>query len=160
MRRAVQALLISGVLFPAAACGTAASTPSASVSEAPAVVTAADLSTRAACESLSQVYSRNLAPLAQSLNEMVAARTSAGADKEQERKVKQSLTNFATALELATHDSNDTAVRTDGEKTADQLRARAGDAKFLRTIKTAEDAQKVMGPTLKEWLAPMAKHCS
>jgi hypothetical protein len=167
MRRAVQALIISGVLLAAAACGTATGpTPGGpatlGTASAPGAATqAAEASTRSLCEALGQVYSKNLAPFAEALTEMVDGRKGAGGgSQDHQRQAQQSLKAFATAIRTATQDSTDPQLRTDGKKAADRLQAKAADAGFFSEIKTAEDVNTVLGPTLKEWLSPVAHHCS
>ena len=167
MRRAVQALVISGVLLSAAACSTATSGPTpGSAPLAPGAPGAAsatrtgDPANMSACEALSEVYNKNMAPFAEAVTRMVDARKRAQDDQDYERRVKQSLTAFATAITGATKDSTDPQLRTDGKKTAEQLKAKASDAKFIGGIKTTEDANTVLGPTLKGWLSPVAQHCS
>jgi hypothetical protein len=159
MRRAVQALVIGGVLLSAAACGgtTNPAPGSAPLAAAPsAAAPSVDGSIRSSCEALGQVYGKHLAPFAESLTKLVAA----PGDKEPQRQVQQSLTTFAAAIRAATRDSTDPQLRVDGAQTADQLQAKAKDAAFLRTVKTEQDVNTVLGPTMKQWLSPVAKHCS
>jgi len=161
MRRAMRAFIISGVLFSMAACGTATGpTPGGAagvvVASAPAAgAPAAEATTRSACEALGQVYSKNMAPFAEALAKMVAA-----GDQAHPQPVQQSLKSFATAISAATQSSTDPQVRADGKQTADRLQAKAKDTGFFRTIKTTDDVNKVIGPTLKEWLSPVTRHCS
>jgi len=166
MRRAVQALIISGALLSAAACGTATgSTPGAAVDagtappRTPTTQTTEIASTRSLCDALGQVYNKNMAPLAEALTNLVSA---GGGQNNQnnQKQVQQSMKAFAGAIRGATQRSTDPQVRTEGDKAADQLQAKAADATFLSTIKTTEDVNKVLGPTLKEWLSPVAHHCS
>jgi hypothetical protein len=70
------------------------------------------------------------------------------------------LNAFATAIRESTQSSTDPQVRTDGKQTADKMQAKAADAGFFRAIKTSEEVNTVLGPTLTEWLAPVARHCS
>jgi len=161
MRRAVQALIISGALLSAAACGTATGpTPGAAVGDAgtaPVVATPdAASSTRTLCDALGQAYSKNMAPFAEALTKLV----NAGGDEANRRQVQQSMKAFAGAIRVATQNSADPQVKTDGKQAADRLQAKAADAGFIKTIKTTEDVQTVLGPTLKEWLSPVAQHCS
>jgi hypothetical protein len=167
MRRAVQTLVISGVLLSAAACSTATGGPTpGSAPVAPgAPGTAAATRTgapanKSSCEALSEVYNKNMAPFAEAVTRMVDARTRAEDDQDYERRVKQSLTTFATAITGAAKDSADPRLRADGKKTAEQLKAKAADTEFIGGIKTTEDANTVLGPTLKGWLSPVAQHCS
>ncbi|MEU7909308.1 hypothetical protein [Actinoplanes sp. NPDC049118] len=160
MRRAVRALVIGGVLLPAAACGAA--TPGVPRTPLPASAAAqpADGSLRSSCEALGQVYGRNLAPFAEALSDLVAARQGAGDDKEPQRQVRRSLTAFAGAIRAATRDSTDPQLRADGERTAEGIQAKADDTGFIRAVKTDQDVDTVLGPTLKQWLSPVAQHCS
>ncbi|GID97013.1 hypothetical protein ACFQFC_38425 [Amorphoplanes digitatis] len=164
MRRAVQALVIGGVLLPAAACGIATGPTTAAPVGAPAATSAAapaaDGSIRSSCEALGQVYGKNLAPFAEALTDLVAARQKAGSDKEPRAEVRRSLTEFASAIRAATSASTDPQLRADGERTAEQIQAKADDAGFVGAVKTSEDVNTVLGPTLKQWLSPVAQHCS
>nr|BFE70783.1 hypothetical protein GCM10020092_040840 [Actinoplanes digitatis] len=111
MRRAVQALVIGGVLLPAAACGIATGPTTAAPVGAPAATSAAapaaDGSIRSSCEALGQVYGKNLAPFAEALTDLVAARQKASSDKEPRAEVRRSLTEFASAIRAATSASTD-----------------------------------------------------
>lgn len=167
MRRAVQAFIVSGVLLSAAACGTATTGPTpGSAPQAPQAPGAAaptptgPPADKTSCEALSEVYNQNMAPFAEAVTRMADARQRSQDDQDFERRVKQTLTSFATAITAATSDSTDPRLRTDGKKTAERLKAKAGDATFIGGIKTPEDATTVLGPTLKEWLSPVAQHCS
>jgi len=167
MRQAVQALIISGVLLSAGACGTATNPapgePGVGIGSAtapPAAVRSAEASIRTSCEALGQVYGTNMAPLAEALTKLADARKQAGDDKAFEQQVQQSLKAFAGAIRLATQNSLDPKLRTDGKKTADQLQAKAADAEVFSEVKTTEDVNKALGTTLREWLSPVDKHCS
>ncbi|GIE49259.1 hypothetical protein Ani05nite_27930 [Amorphoplanes nipponensis] len=167
MRQAVQALIISGVLLSAAACGTATNPapgePGVGVGAAsapPAAQRSAEASARSACEALGQVYSRHMAPYAEALTKLVATREHAGDEKPDQQQVKKSLTAFATAISAVTQASTDPVMRADGKKAADQLAAKAADARTFSKIKTQQDVNTTLGPTLKQWLAPVDKHCS
>ena len=166
MRQAVQAFIISGVLLTAAGCGTATgSTPGApagpgTASAPPAATLAAEASTKSSCQALGEVYSSHIPPFAEALSKMVTGRQSAGADPESQRQVQKSLSAFATAVRESTQSSTDPQIRTDGKQTADRMQAKAADAGFFRAIKTTEEVNAVLGPTLTEWLSPVARHCS
>jgi hypothetical protein len=161
MRRAVQAWVIAGALLPAAACGAATpAAPGVPGAAAPSgAVRPADASIRSTCEAIGQVYGSNLGPFAKALTELVDGQRAAG-DQERRREVRRSLTALATALRAATQQSTDPRLRADGAQAADRLRAKAEDAGFLRTVKTDQDVQTVLGPTLKQWLSPVTQHCS
>jgi hypothetical protein len=152
MRRVLFALLTGGALLTATACGTApGSGPNTAASPGPvASVTSA---VGASCEALAQVYTENMAPYAQSLTALVA-------DPKTAAQAQQALAAFATAVQDATKASEDTALRTAGQEAAKQMKAKSADAKFFGTIKTPEDVTEAMGPTLTEWLSPVASHCS
>jgi len=159
MRRAVQAIIVSGTLLSAAACGTAAGpTPGVPAGTASAPAAAAPAA-KTSCEALGQAYSKNMAPFAQALTDMVAARKKAGGDQGYPQ-VKESLTAFATGIRTATADSTDPRLKTDGNQTADRLQERAADEATFRKIKTTKDVNTMLGPTLKEWLSPVERHCS
>jgi hypothetical protein len=170
MRRAVQAIVISGMLLSAAACSTATSGPTPGSAPQPpgapgapgaaSATRTGDPADKSSCEALSQVYNKNMAPFAEAVTRMVDARERAADDQDHEQRVRQSLTTFATAITGATKDSADPRLRTDGKKTAEQLTAKAADAEFIGGIKTTKDANTVLGPTLKGWLSPVAQHCS
>jgi len=166
MRRAVQALVIGGVLLPAAACGATTNPPPGAQGGAPAApapgaaAPSVDGSIRSSCEALGQVYGKNLAPVAKALTELVAAQQSPGDDKAHLRQVQRSLTAFAAAIRAATSDSTDPQLRADGEQTAARIQAKAQDAGFIRGVKTDQDVNTVLGPTLKQWLSPVTAHCS
>jgi hypothetical protein len=166
MRRAMQALVIGGALLPAAACGAATNPAPGAGGGAPAApapgaaAPSVDGSIRSACEALGQVYGTNLAPVAKALTDLVAAQRSPGDDKAHLRQVQRSLTAFAAAIRAATRDSTDPQLRADGEQTAKQIQAKAADAGFIRGIRTDQDVNTVLGPTMKQWLSPVAAHCS
>jgi hypothetical protein len=160
MRRAVQAWMAGGALLAAAGCGITM-TPSPVASPAPsAAAPPAAGSLRSTCEAVGQAYGDNLGPFAKALTELADARQQAGDEKALRREVQRSLTALATALRAATRQSTDPRLRADGEQTAERLRATATDAGFLRTVKTDQDVQTVLGPTLKQWLSPVTQHCS
>jgi hypothetical protein len=162
MRQAVRALIIGGVLFSAAACGTTTNPApggagvgiGSATAPAPGVL-ASQQAIRSSCEALGEVYSKNMAPVAESLSKLAD-----GADKKKQQQAQQALRAFATEIRSATQRSTDPQVRTDGKKTADQLQAKAADADLFSKIKTNEDVNTVLGSTLKEWLSPIDQHCS
>lgn len=169
MRRAVQTLVVGGALLFAAACGTSESpsttTPPAVGAGTPAAggpasagagALPADIAqTKALCESLGQVYNKNMGPFAESLTKVVASK---GA-KADVAEAQTALKSFAVAVQGATEKSADTKLKEDGKKAADQLTEKSKDAAFFKTIKTNEDVNKLLGPTLKEWLSPVQAHC-
>jgi hypothetical protein len=162
MRQVVRALIVGGVLFSAAACGTA-NNPApggqgvgigSATAPAPGVL-ASQAAIRESCEAIGKVYSKNMAPVAEALSKLADS-----AGKKNQQQAQQALTTFATEIRGATQQSSDPKLRTDGEKTADQLQAKAADAGTFSKIKTTEDVNTVLGSTLKEWLSPIEQHCS
>lgn len=167
MRQAVQALIISGVLLSAGACGSAtnpapgeAAAGIGSATAPPAAMRSAEASIRSSCEALGQAYGRNMAPLAEALTELADTRQRAGDDKVSQQQARQALKAFAGAIRGATQNSPDPALRTAGKKTADQLQAKAADAKVFNEVKTTEDVNKALGTTLKGWLSPVDQQCT
>src|SRR3954454_17202626 len=151
MRRAMTALLVGGVLAGVTACGTAmGGTPDATPAVTGPVVEPA---TKATCEAVGAAYSKNIGPFAEALTRMVSDRTTV-------KTAQQKLDAFGASIRTATQASTDSQFRTDGKQTADKLHAKSADAAFFATVKTAEDVNTVLGPTLKEWLAPVTHHCS
>jgi hypothetical protein len=169
MRRAVKTLVVGGALLFAAACGSSespsttppavgAGTPAAGGAPASAGAGAlpADIAqTKALCESLGQVYTKNMGPFAESLTKVVASK---GA-KADVAEAQTALKSFAVAVQGATEKSTDTKLKEDGKKAAEQLTEKSKDAAFFETIKTNEDVNKLLGPTLKGWLSPVQAHC-
>jgi hypothetical protein len=163
MRQVVRALIIGGVLFSAAACGTASNPPPGggpgvgigSATAPPPGVLASEASIKASCEAIGTVYSRNMAPVAEALTKLVD-----NTDKKTRQQAQQAMKAFAAEIRRATQGSTDPQLRTDGKKTADQLQAKAADAELFSKIKTNEDVNTVLGSTLKEWLSPIEQHCS
>ena len=152
MHRVIRTLLVGSAVLAAAACGTAADSGSTTTAaSAPAANTPPGLGST--CEALAQVYGKNMAPYAQALTDLVA-------DRKKVEPAQQALAAFATAVQDATKASEDAQLRAEGKKTADQMRAKSEDAKYFRTIKTAADVDKAMGPTLSEWLSPVSSRCS
>lgn len=139
-------LLVGGLVLSAAACG---GKPPA----VPSPLSAEQVATRASCEALGQAYDRSMAPFAEALTGMVNDRTK-GKDAQ------QALRDLATAVSDATGSSGDAQLRTDGKRTADSLSAKAADKAFFTEVRTAADAENVLGPRLKEWLSPVTRHCS
>ncbi|MCA2215065.1 hypothetical protein [Jidongwangia harbinensis] len=170
MRRALL-VLTAGLLLATTACGTDQTSgglgPGTSRPPAPAVggTTAPTLSaekqaalakTKAVCESVGQAYTRNMGPFAESMSTMVAQKNA----KPSREKAQQALSAFAQDIRTATQAGADTEARAAGKKTADQLQAKAADDTIFTGVKTAEDLETVLGPTLKEWLEPITEHCS
>jgi hypothetical protein len=162
MRQVVRAFIIGGVLFSAAACGTAtnpapggAGVGIGSATAPPSAVRASESAIKASCEALGQVYSKNMAPVAEAISKLAD-----GADKKTQQQAQQALKAFATEIRGATQESTDPQLRTDGKKTAEVLQAKAADAGLFSKIKTNEDVNTVLGSTLKEWLSPLEQHCS
>lgn len=168
MRRAVQTVVAGGALLLATACGTskspsapdaAANTPAVGASAAgpgAGALPAAASETQALCESLGQVYNKNMGVFAESLNKMVASKGAKNATQE----AQVALKGFAAAVRGATEKSADAQLKADGKQAADVLQTKSADAKFFQAIKTGQDVNTVLGPTLKEWLAPVQHHCS
>jgi hypothetical protein len=165
MRRAVQTLVVGGTLILAAACGTSkspsapaagAGTPVVGASAGAGALPAALTETKAMCESLGQVYNKNMGLLAESLTKMVAAK---GA-KPQQEEAQVALKSFSVAVLGATEKSQDAQLRAAGKQAADELKAKSADAAFFKKIKTNQDVNTVLGPTLKQWLSPVQARCS
>ncbi|MBU2668278.1 hypothetical protein KOI35_32675 [Actinoplanes bogorensis] len=157
MRRTVPVLLAGGLLFTAAACGTAkgpastaAGTPGAAAAPAASTAPAA---IRTTCEALGQAYGKNMAPFAEALTKFVA-------DRKTIATAQQTLASFATAVQEATASSADAQLKADGKQAAEAMHKKSTDAKFFATIKTSKDVDKALGPTLTEWLSPVSRHCS
>jgi hypothetical protein len=167
MRRAILALTVGGVLLTAA-CGTerspAASSPAVTgksvAAGQPAAAQPALAQSKALCEALGQVYSENMGPFAETLSKMIADRHAPGGGKAASEPAQQTLSAFAKAIRGATQGSADPKVRADGKQTADRLQATSTDEKFFAKVQSAKDVNTVLGPTLKEWLAPVTHHCS
>jgi hypothetical protein len=162
MRQAVRAFIVGGVLFSVAACGTATNPAPAgpgvgigSATAPPPGVQASQASIKDACEAVGTVYSRNMAPVAESLTKLVD-----NTDKKTRQQAQQAMKAFAAEIRRATEKSTDAKLRTDGKKAADRLQAEAADADLFSKIKTNEDVNTVLGSTLKEWLSPIEQHCS
>lgn len=164
MRRAVLTLAVGGVLLAgAAACGTAspsANGPAGTGQSVNPAVQASLADTRTVCEALGQAYGRDIGPFASALNTMVAARKSADGGKASQAQAQQSLSALAKAVLGATQGSSNAQVRVDGLTAAKQLDSQSANAAFFTKIQTAKDMNTVLGPTLKQWLAPISQHCS
>jgi predicted extracellular nuclease len=160
MRRAVLALMVAGTLSAMAACGTASgqtpgSTGGGGAPAGGAALPSALAETKQSCEALGEAYTKNVGPFAESLSKMVA-----GPSKQTQADAQTKLGNLAVAVRAATEGSTDAQIKSDGKSTADSLTAKSKDAKFFQGIKTPDDVNKVLGPTLKEWLSPVTHHCS
>jgi hypothetical protein len=152
MRRAVRVVVAGGVAaFFVASCGSAPSSEAVT----PAGPTAAP-ETKATCEAVGEAYTKNIGPFAEALTAMVQARSTAASRTAAQQKLKA----LADSLRTATQGSGDAQLRTDGKQTADQLQAKSADAKFFGAVKSAQDVNTVLGPSLKEWLSPVTHHCS
>jgi hypothetical protein len=169
MRRALL-VLTAGLLLAATACGTdqtpgglgpGASRPPAPTGGGTAPTVSAEkqaalAKTKAVCEAVGQAYTKNMGPFAESMSRMVADKNA----KPSRENAQQALSTFATDIRTATQDGADTEARAAGKRTADQLQAKAADDKVFAGVKTTEDLETVLGPTLKEWLEPITEHCS
>lgn len=156
MRRAVLALMVAGTLSAMAACGTASGqTPGSNAGGGAPTLSSALAETKQSCEALGEAYTKNVGPFAESLSKMVA-----GPSKQTQADAQTKLGNLAVAVRAATEGSTDAQIKSDGKSTADSLTAKSKDAKFFQGIKTPDDVNKVLGPTLKEWLSPVTHHCS
>ncbi|MEU4236928.1 hypothetical protein [Actinoplanes sp. NPDC026619] len=158
MRRAVFALVVGGALSALAACGTASGpTPGSAAGTGPAgaALPSALVETKESCEALGQAYTQNVGPFAEALSKMVAGPAATTRQNAQTK-----LGNLAVAVRAATEGSTDAQIKSDGKQTADSLTAKSKDAAFFQGIKNADDVNKVLGPTLKEWLSPVTHHCS
>jgi hypothetical protein len=152
MRRAVRVVVAGGVAaFFAASCGSAPSSEAVT----PAAPTAAP-ETKATCEAVGAAYTKNIGPFAEALTLMVRDKPTAASRAAAQQKLKA----LADSVRTATQSSGDAQLKSDGKQTADQLQAKAADAKFFGTIKTTQDVSTVLGPSLKEWLSPVTHHCS
>jgi len=152
MRRAVRVVVAGGVaaLF-AAGCGSAPNSGPVS----PAVPVAAP-ETKVTCEAVGEAYTKNIGPFAVALTGMVQTTPTAAGRAAAQQKLKA----LADSVRAATQSSGDAQLKADGKQAADQLRAKAADATFFGTIKTAQDVSTVLGPSLKQWLSPVNHHCS
>jgi len=153
MRRIVFAVTLGGALLAAGACGTTKSTGTPAV---PGPQPAALTQTKAFCEGLGDVYSKNMGPFADALTKMVTT----GGAKASQTQASRALSAFATAVRGAASTSQDPRLRADGKKAADKLQAQSANKAFFAGVKTTQDVNTVLGPTLRQWLAPVASHCS
>jgi hypothetical protein len=162
MRRAVQTLVVGGALLLAAACGTSKSpspsdaAPAAGASGGAGALPAAATETKTMCEALGQVYNKNMGVFAESLTKMVAA----DGKKDAKEEAQVALKSFSVAVQGATEKSSDAQLRADGKQAAETLQKKSADESFFKNIKTSKDVTTVLGPNLKEWLAPVQHHCS
>jgi hypothetical protein len=162
MRRAILSLVVGGVLLVAAACdSTPTTTPGGPPGPGQAAAQASMADTRAMCENIGKVYGTNVGALASALGKLIGSPGPTGdGAKTAKAQAQQALGSFADAIRTATQESHDPQVRSDGQQAADQLRSKASDAKLFDGIKTSNDLNTLIGPTLKDWLAPVMKHCS
>jgi cell pole-organizing protein PopZ len=166
MRRPVLVLAV-GALCAVTACGTA-STPAVSgvpsaAPAAPAGIAAtpsALAEMQALCAAVGAVYSTNMGPFARAVSEMAAVRERSGDAKTLQSQAQQRLGAFAAAIRSATQDSGIGEAQAAGRQAAELLEAKSADGAFFRRIQTTEDAEKVLGPTLKQWLEPVTGYCS
>ncbi|XVU22683.1 hypothetical protein ACQPZJ_36225 [Actinoplanes sp. CA-054009] len=146
---------LTAVLLAAAAAATGCGTAAGSSPGATAAPPSVPAELKSTCDALGKAYGERMAPFAESLTTLVGKRT-----PDAQKRAQDSLAAFATAVDDATRASGDTALRADGKKTADQLRAKSGDAAFFAGIKTEKDVTTTLGPILKEWLTPVTRHCA
>ncbi|XVV09789.1 hypothetical protein ACQP2X_33735 [Actinoplanes sp. CA-131856] len=146
---------LTAVLLVAAAASSGCYTATGATPGTSAAPPSVSTELKSTCDALGKAYGERMAPFAESLTTLVGKRT-----PEAQKRAQDSLAAFATAVDDATRDSGDTELRTDGKKTADQLRATSGDAAFFAAIKTEKDVTTTLGPTLKGWLTPVTRHCS
>jgi hypothetical protein len=157
MRRALFTVVAGGLLLGAAACGTTGGpTPGAGTPGAAGPVSLApeQMATKVSCEAVGDVYTKNMGAFASSLSKVPTAGDTARKDAQQK------LTDFGKAILGATKSSADAQLRADGKQAATRLQATAKNTAFFAKIKTTEDVSTVLGPTMKEWLAPVTHHCS
>jgi hypothetical protein len=150
MRRAVLLLVAGGLLVTPAACGTATSTATPSST----VATAAP-ETRTACEAVGEAYTKSMGPFAEAVAK--AAGSGSATDRAEAQK---RLGDLAASIRAATASAKDPQIVTDGKTAADQLQKKAADKTVFAALKTPQDASQLLGPTLKDWLAPVTSHCS
>jgi hypothetical protein len=150
MRRAVVGVVVAGLIGGLAACGTGGD-PAGAPS-----LTPEQLATKNSCEAIGSVYTKNLGPFAEALSKMTASGDAAAARKNAQAK----LSAFGAELQATTDGSQDAQMRADGRQAADQLRKTSADDAFFKKIKTTQDVSDVVGPMMKQWLAPVTHHCS
>jgi hypothetical protein len=154
MRRVVLGVAVGGLLLGVAAgCGTAGG-PTPGGGTGAASLAPEQVATKTTCEAIGDVYGRNMGAFASSLSKVPAAGDTA------RQEARQKLTAFGSAVRDATKGSADAQLRADGKQAADRLQATAKNAAFFAKIKTTGDVSTVLGPTMKEWLAPVTHHCS
>lgn len=152
MRRALSVVVAGVALMGVAACGILGDSPDSSAGAAS--LTPEQAATKASCEAIGEVYTNNMGAFASSLSKVPTSGDVARKD------ARQKLGEFGTAVLGATKSSADTQLRTAGQEAAEHLQATAKDAKFFAKIKTTQDVSTVLGPTMKQWLAPVTNHCS
>jgi hypothetical protein len=159
MRRAVLGLVVGGLLLgSAAACGTAKNPAPGAGTPGPVSLAPEQAHTKASCEAIGTVYTKNMGAFAESLSKMVGGGTSdpAAARKDAQQK----LSAFGAAIRQTTQGSGDAQLRADGKQAADQLQTTSANDAFFTKIKTTQDVTAVLSSNLKEWLAPVTHHCS
>jgi hypothetical protein len=144
-------LLPLAVVLPLAACGTATSAQTSTGGP----VTTAPASTKSACEAVGEAYTKSMGPFAEAVTKL-----GDGGTADERKQAQQKLGAFATSVRTATATSADPQIKTDGAQTADTLKAKSADAAVFAAIKTPQDVGTLLGPTLKEWLSPVTRHCS
>lgn len=153
MRRALFGVVAGGLLLGAAACGTTGG-PTPGAGTAAVSLTPEQAATKASCEAIGDVYTKNMGAFASSLSKVPSTGDTARKDAQQK------LTQFGSAILGATSSSGDAQLRADGKQAADHLKTTAKNAAFFAKIKTTDDVSAVLGPRMKEWLAPVTHHCS
>jgi hypothetical protein len=169
MRRAVTALVVSGLLLTATGCSLSHNTASgqpvpggAAAAPVNPSVSASLADTRSVCDAIGKVYSKDYAALATALSKLVSSRkgSPASAQSSSKQQAQEALRAFADDVRGATQTSTNDQVRTDGTQTADQLKAHADDGTLFDKVKSTGDMQNLLGPTMKGWLAPISNHCT
>jgi len=157
MRRALFGVVAGGLLLAVGACGTTGGpTPGVGTPRAagPVSLSSEQAATKASCEAIGDVYTKNMGAFASSLSKVPDTGDTARKDAQQK------LTDFGTAILGATKSSTDAQIRADGKQAAARLEATAKNTAFFARIRTTQDVSTVLGPTMKEWLAPVTHHCS
>src|ERR1700712_5296207 len=123
MRRALFGVVAGGLLLGMAACGsTGGPTPGAGtpgVGGATVSLAPGEAATKASCEAIGDVYSKNMGAFASSLSKVPSDGDLARKDAQQK------LGDFGTAVLGATKGSADAQLRADGKQAATQLQATA-----------------------------------
>src|SRR5881394_3486299 len=170
MRRAAMALVVLGLLGTAAAgCSLSAnhtaqpgSVGGGGAGQATSMnptVEASLADTRNLCDAVGKVYTKDYATFARALSKLATSRkSSADSQKTSMQQAQTALKAFADDLRGATQTSTNTQARADGAQVADQLQTHAGDGAVFEKVKTPNDVQTLLGPTMKGWLAPIANH--